>query len=1750
MRALMVITDSLFPAAHGGAKCMRALAEALAAHGHDITVAIKVHPTPVASGPAVQTVGALIERCTTSVLAPRSPVDFRVAAVRYVGVPAASWADEVAALVRRLEPQVIVAADDALRDGASVLTNILAFSNVPVALFGWTLTGLPDGPVTAVRDRRATDAFGRVDCVLVPSDYAARYVRRWSGRDATTVCLPVFGTGPFPSLSDKSGPVMLLNPCDVKGLPILIDLARDLLDVPFVVVPGWGTTDRDLELLATLPNVRIVAGRDDIAEVLAGASAVLFPSLWEETFPLVPIEAMLHGIPVLGGDLGGVPAAMLGMEFVLPVRPLERVHVSAGRKSVARWLIPPQDVAPWSRALRAIRGPGGRHADLSQHGSSAARSYVTSLSWAPVLDRLAELAARGRRPGVNAGRVISTPSPPDAQEWWVLSRLVGMLDLGDGRFIAAHAFARTRVVGDEAVAAILQWFAVPRSPRELFESEHEELGELGHVLRQLRASGLLRAAGNQELERVRRFYRRRLPVSPVPTLVVGPSRSTGPVRSLLAGGGYAPTELVQLPGLDGALVLSSAVTVVELDDGEVLATHPLHTPVHMTAELWAFVLEFVVPLTLQEAIDRFVKRGLTPDAVVHLCGWLRRRFLLWSSRPVEIERCRALAGEPNLRSLLVEYPAAQRWRQIFEPYSVADVVHCRAAGTVALIGPCQIQLAAEALQVLAQRAGIYLDVVGVLDPTDPALESHRWSAVVLSGTQHAAALYEAIAAEDDSRMIRLATAVATRIDETIDAVRARTSAPLFVTSISPPGLAPSGAESAFWHRTKSVLASLNTQLAERLELMGNAWLLDEAQLAADASPGVYWDDEFNALPHHSAISSWSWLITKPGLTDGDPENDPPRPPAGPGQRDPAVALGAGLAHAMERLAVETPVHLVVFDPDDLLWRGKIADRETAFPTPPHFYADVEDYLYVGIHEALSVLRRQGVLLAAAPSCPPDVLRLRWHTPSTLEHLVRIDDVVALASGFTWSERLRDLSERLGIAEEEMLVIGCHPGALGGFKGRVFTGDRYSLRRFLLREPALHPLSGGPHRSHQRPNPPPGASAPAWENPTAHNRENLDETVATVVANVLRMSPDAIIRSKDLRHVGLDSLGVIQMASALEERFDIRFGDQEFVEPVMYFLPALCRAVREALQKGNAAWSQPMAATDDSFGGRNYDEWCRGDVGSLIASHIESPGVPWIFKVVESPAPFDARYLTWKELGRLAGGYAHALTRVAPNGGIRVGVAMENGAGLIGACAGALLSRFVPLVLPPLPANAEALRSVLDHLHPQVIMCSDEGLEALTKSLRAAGFDGSVIAGEGPRQPVRPDPRHTQSREPLLVQQTSGTTRARRVLELDDQRLLSQLWQIGHALECNPNDRIATWLPMYHDMGFICTLMLPLVLSVPTVIMSPTHWVQHPDMLLREVSAEHVSLGWMPNFAFAHTARRVSEQSLDNINLSSLRVLVNGGEPVTATAMDAFARRFAAYGLRGSALTAGYGAAEATAAITQSRPGQPARRLRLDRRELEERGVAKIALPDATSRDVLVVISSGPPLERTRVWVVDMTGREVPDGTLGNLVIEGDSVASKYEDDAKASTASFRDGCFHTRDLGFVLDGEVFVIGRSDDLIVAAGRNVFPHLLEEAASQVPGVQPGRVVAIGIPVADGSTQQVVVLVEPADESLSAVQQADLMEAAATAIFATTGVTASVRLVPPGSLIKSSSGKPSRSRNRILYIKCTAANQTGAP
>jgi len=261
----------------------------------------------------------------------------------------------------------------------------------------------------------------------------------------------------------------------------------------------------------------------------------------------------------------------------------------------------------------------------------------------------------------DASRTFGSTVTMNDDAWLVRSRMIGALPLDDGRVIAAHVLGRSRVVADTTVVSLLDWFSVPRCPRMLRQLPGAPHELLDQTIGQLRGAGLLRRAGNGEVERIRAFYRARLREAPRPVYDTRASRPVRP-RGLFPDGGDPPDDMVLAPDVATTLVRSSALAVLPLDDHEMLVTHPLYWPVHMTRELWLLTDGFARPVSVEEALPGFRQAGLTDDDVLQLCAQLRRWGLLWSSTAAEIQHARHLIGPPDRASLRVDFATVNRCR--------------------------------------------------------------------------------------------------------------------------------------------------------------------------------------------------------------------------------------------------------------------------------------------------------------------------------------------------------------------------------------------------------------------------------------------------------------------------------------------------------------------------------------------------------------------------------------------------------------------------------------------------------------------------------------------------------------------------------------------------------------------------------------------------------------------------------------------------------------------------------------------------------------------------------------------------------------------------------------------------------------------------------------------------------------------------------------------------------------------------------
>ena len=415
----------------------------------------------------------------------------------------------------------------------------------------------------------------------------------------------------------------------------------------------------------------------------------------------------------------------------------------------------------------------------------------------------------------------------------------------------------------------------------------------------------------------------------------------------------------------------------------------------------------------------------------------------------------------------------------------------------------------------------------------------------------------------------------------------------------------------------------------------------------------------------------------------------------------------------------------------------------------------------------------------------------------------------------------------------------------------------------------------------------------------------------------------------------------------------------------------------------------------------------------------------------------------------------------------------------------------------------------------------------------------IANGAGPvPDPVRPRPEET-----LLLQHSSGTTGLQKGVMLSHDAVRRHAESYHCRLELSESDRIASWLPLYHDMGFIACFVDALWQGVPVVWLSPFEWVVNPALLLDAITQHRATLVWLPNFAFAFLAARVKPES-GRYDLSSLRGLVNCSEPVTAEAMQAFCDRFVRDGFRPDALQTCYAMAETVFAVSTSDARCPPRLRRIDRKmwQTEHRAVPigeGVAALDS-ELDGLVHVSNGRCVPDCEVRIVDDKGQTLPRCWAGRVLVRSTFLFSGYfrRDDLNAHLFD-TDGFFDTGDVGY-LDEEdhVFITGRRNDIVIVGGKNIYPQDIEAAAGDIPGVHPGRVVCFGVEQCSLATEGLVLLLESDEPESDWVQLALRVRQAVPARLDVDLL--DVRVVARSTLRKSTSGKLARDGNRQWYLE----------
>ena len=653
-----------------------------------------------------------------------------------------------------------------------------------------------------------------------------------------------------------------------------------------------------------------------------------------------------------------------------------------------------------------------------------------------------------------------------------------------------------------------------------------------------------------------------------------------------------------------------------------------------------------------------------------------------------------------------------------------------------------------------------------------------------------------------------------------------------------------------------------------------------------------------------------------------------------------------------------------------------------------------------------------------------------------------------------------------------------------------------------------------------------------------------DLIALVAALVRELHPQRIrlidvrLASRIERDLGIDSLARTELILRIERAFRVRLpaqtiGEAETVHDLVRALeqagPALRRA---ALEMPSTPALPTVPAASDARTLIEVLEW-------HAARHPDRLHLT----VLQDEATVLGT-LTYAELAARAGAIARGLIARDVTPGDRVALMLPTSIDYFIVFFGILYAGAVPVpIYPPM-----RLSQIEDHLRRQIGILRNAGacllitmpegvrlaglLRAQVESLNAVESVAHLVDASMPSvnlpQPGNPD-------SVALIQYTSGSTGDPKGVVLSHANLLANIRAMGEVMDASSADVFVSWLPLYHDMGLIGAWLGCLHFAAPLYAMSPLSFLVRPESWLWAMHRFRATFSASPNFGFELCLNKISDADLEGLDLSSLRMVANGAEPVSVQTLRRFIDRFGHYGFPAQAMAPVYGLAECSVGLAFPPLGRLPIIDRVNRDRLSAGGVAEPARPDDPKP--LEIVPCGQPLPGHEIRIVDEAGYELGERREGRLEFRGPSATRGYFCNETKTRELFHDGWLDSGDRAYMAGGDVCITGRIKDIIIRAGRHIYPQEVEDAVAEIPGIRKGCVAVFGVTDRASGTERVVVLAETRETDPTA--RAD-MQARAQEIAGDIAGTPpdEIVLAPPRTVPKTSSGKIRRSAAKELY------------
>jgi fatty-acyl-CoA synthase len=529
------------------------------------------------------------------------------------------------------------------------------------------------------------------------------------------------------------------------------------------------------------------------------------------------------------------------------------------------------------------------------------------------------------------------------------------------------------------------------------------------------------------------------------------------------------------------------------------------------------------------------------------------------------------------------------------------------------------------------------------------------------------------------------------------------------------------------------------------------------------------------------------------------------------------------------------------------------------------------------------------------------------------------------------------------------------------------------------------------------------------------------------------------------------------------------------------------------------------------------------------------------------------FLSWDSLRSEAINCAAQLRAIGLKKGDRLAVVVPDARDFVPTFLGAAWAGVIPVPFhaPPtlggLESYADALVTTLNNAEPACLATSARLVGMLQDAARRVPSLRGTITTEQLRTAA---PDHN-SREPAdigaddiaFLQFTSGSTATPKGVEITHGGLRANASAIMRdSLQCDADkDHGVSWLPLTHDMGLVGFVLSPLFYKVQVTFIPTLSFVRNATIWLETIHRKRATISFAPNFAYSLVARRATASQIAKWDLSCMKAFGCGAEPINPATMRAFVDKFSACGLKSEALLPCYGMAEATLAISFGHLHEQFSTDHVDRNALlKERRASPIEPNALCPEETFEVVCCGRVIPRHEAAIFDDQGTRLGERQVGEIWMRGPSMARGYYRDAKNTEKTFGDDWLRTGDLGYLVNGSIYVTGRKKDLIIVNGRNYDPQHIEWLADELPSVRNGSTIAFSVP--GPATEGLVVIVESRTKEPEALEALVKSRIAEKLQF----VASDVIVASPGSFPKTANGKHRRARARQQYLDRLAASR----